>query len=170
MAKIITLGAHEYEVRPQKIGYLLNRLGSRLQEILAAEVDGVDGAALLGAKGYEMLKVFIPDLMPMHEFLGYASAEMLQSGEYSEATDVSPEPLQIKDAFSAAKAVNGGEVLDHLKALVGQEMLQKLVKLAVAKAAENSTISLTPAPSPTSQPTSGASDQTNSGTSAPTSE
>ena len=138
MAKKITMGAHEYEVRPQKIGYLMHRLGPRLQEVLESEVEGVDGAALVGARAHDVLKVFIPDLMPLHEFLGYASEETMRNGEYSEATDVSPEPLQIKDAFSAAKMVNGGEVLDHLKALLGPALTQRATALIAAKLAEMS--------------------------------
>jgi hypothetical protein len=168
MGRSITLGAHEYDVRPQKIGYLINRLGSRLQEALEAELDGVDGAALVGAKAHDVLRVFIPDLMPVHEFLGYASDEAMRAGDYSEATDISPEPLQIKDAFKAASDVNGGEVLGHLKALLGPALTQRAVAAITAAVSESarSTIS---APSPTSQPPNGASDPTNSGTTPPTS-
>jgi hypothetical protein len=164
MAREVTLGQHTYKVLPQKIGYLINRLGSRLQEALEAEIDGVDGAALVGAKAHDVLSVFIPDLMPVHEFLGYASEEAMKAGEYSEATDTSPEPLQIKDAFKAASDVNGGEVLGHLKALLGPVLTERAVA-AVTEAAR----STTSAPSPTSPPTSGASDPTSSGTKAPTS-
>jgi hypothetical protein len=168
MGRSIILGAHEYDVRPQKIGYLINRLGSRLQEALEAELDGVDGAALIGAKSHDVLTVFIPDLMPVHEFLGYASDEAMRAGDYSEAADVSPEPLQIKDAFKAASDVNGGEVLGHLKALLGPALTQRAVAAITAAVSESarSTIS---GHSPTSPPPSGASDPTNSGTSAPTS-
>lgn len=169
MGRTITLGAHEYDVCPQKIGYLINRLGPRLQEALEAQLDGVDGAALVGAKAHDVLQVFIPDLMPVHEFLGFVSEEALKAGEYSEATDLSPEPLQIKDAFKAASDVNGGEVLGHLKALLGPVLTQKAVAAVTAAVSESarSTIS---APSPTSPPTSGDSDPTSSGTTPPTSD
>jgi hypothetical protein len=168
MGRTVTLGAHEYDVCPQKIGYLINRLGPRLQEALEAEIEGVDGAALIGAKAHDVLKAFIPDLMPLHEFLGYASDEAMRDGEYSESTDISPEPLQIKDAFKAASDVNGGEVLSHLKALLGPTLTQSAVAAITAAVSENarSTIS---APSPTSQPPSGGSDPTSSGTTPPTS-
>jgi hypothetical protein len=169
MGRVVTLGAHEYEVCPQKIGYLINRLGPRLQEALEAEVDGVEGAALIGAKAHDVLKAFIPDLMPVHEFLGYASDEAMRAGNYSEATDLSPEPLQIKDAFKAASDVNGGEVLGHLKALLGPTLTQRAVA-AITAAVSESARSTTSAPSPTSQPLSGGSDPTSSGTTPQTSE
>jgi hypothetical protein len=163
MGRTITLGAHDYEVRPQKIGYLINKLGTRLQEALESEIDGVDGVALAGAKAHDVLNVFIPDLMPVYEFLGYASEAAMLNGEYSEATDVSPEPLQIKDAFKAASDVNGGEVLGHLKALLGPVLTEKAVAAITAMVAEAAR-STTSAPSPISPPTSGGSDQTSSGT------
>ena len=110
-----------------------------------------------------MLKAFIPDLMPVCEFLGYVSDEAMRSGDYSEAADLSPEPLQIKDAFKAASDVNGGEVLSHLKALLGPTLTQRAVAAITAAVSESarSTISV---PSPTSPPPSGGSDPTSSGT------
>lgn len=171
----IKLGAHDYEVRPQTIGYLMNRLGPKLQEALEAEVDGVDGVQLLGAKAYETLKVFIPELMPLHAFLGFPSEEAMTAGAYEEGeADSSPTAPQVKNAFKAAKLVNGGEVLDALKALLGEKLTQRAVAFMVSKLAESEEIkkltstSLTSAPSPTSPSTSGESDSTSSSTSPPT--
>lgn len=163
MARKVIMGAHEYDVRPQKIGYLLNRLGPQLQEVLEADVEGLDGATLLTAKAHGTLAVLIPDLMPLHEFLGFASEEAMRAGVYDEAADHSPEPLQIKDAFKAASDVNGGEVLAHLKALLGPVLTERVTAAITAAMVENYS-SATPAPSPTSPPTSGESDPTTSGT------
>lgn len=181
----IALGAHTYTVRPQKIGYLIHKLGPNLQEALTAEIEGLDAAALAGAKARDVLAVFIPDLMPTWEWLGYASERAFEetqlwkrsngaegSDQYDEAADKSPEPLQIKAAFKAASNVNGGEVFGHLKALIGPVLWEKVTALVVAKMAEESgplsTISPTSESSPTSPPASGESDPTTSGTTPPT--
>ena len=170
MAREVTLGAHTYTVRPQKIGYLINKLGPNLQAALEAEVEGIVGAALVGAKARDVLAVFIPDLMPTWEFLGYDSQAAMAANEYKEHQDTSPEPLEIKDAFKAASDVNGGEVLGHLKGLLGPALTQRVSAAIVALMAEKlPSISATPVPSPTSPPMHGESAQTNSGTSAPTS-
>ncbi len=167
-AKEVELGQHTYLVLPQKIGYLINKLGSRLQEALEAEIDGVDGAAMIGVKAHDVLKVFIPDLMPVHEFLGFATEQAMRDSIYDEAADNSPEPLQITAAFKAASDVNGGEVLGHLKALLGPVLTERVVAAVTAQVAENYR-SPTSAPSPTSPPPSGESDPTSSGTTPPTS-
>lgn len=165
----VTLGAHTYKVRPQKIGYLIHKLGPNLQEALAAEITGVDGAALVGVKAHDVLAVFIPDLMPAHEFVGYASEEAMLAGAYDEEADNSPEPLQIKAAFKAASDVNGGEVFKHLKALMGPTLWEKLTAFLTAKLAEEgSPLSTISAPSLTSQSTNGDSPSTSSTTSPPT--
>lgn len=171
-AQKVKMGAHEYTVRPQKIGYLIHKLGPNLQEALTAEIDGADGAELVGAKARDVLAVFIPDLMPVHEFIGYPSEEAMQASAYDEEADRSPEPLQIKAAFKAASDVNGGEVFKHLKALMGAlapELKDKLQGFMVAKLAEESNPpSTTSASSPTSPSASGDSDSTSSTTTPPT--
>jgi hypothetical protein len=164
--KVVKMGEHEYVVFPQRIGYLMNRLGPRLQEAIEAEIDGVGGIKLVGVKAHDVLKVFIPDLMPAHEFLGYASEEALAADAYEEDADRSPDAPQIEAAFAAVKDVNGGAVLDHLKALVGAlapEMKERALAFIVAKMAEKKdSLSETLAPSPTSPPPSGGSDPTSS--------
>jgi len=172
-AREVELGQHKYLVLPQKIGYLMNKLGPRLQEALEAEIGGVDGVKLVGVKAHDVLSVFIPGLMPAHEFLGYANDEALRADSYDEDADQSPTAPQIEAAFAAAKDVNGGAVLDHLKALIGamdEQMKQRALAFIVAKMAEQKDPrSPTPDPSPTSPPPSGESDPMNSGMNAPTS-
>lgn len=166
----VTLGEHEYSVQGQPIGYLLHELGGRFGGLLEQELEGVSGAAVVPAQAHGILRVFIPSLMPLHEFLGYRSAEAMEAGEYDRAADRSPNPQQVIDAFKAASKANGGELLRHLKALVGPEMIQKFVAVTMAKQAEESLgiPSDTSEPSPSSPPTNGASAQTSSGTPAPT--
>lgn len=165
----IALGAHTYTVRPQKIGYLMHKLGPNLQQALTVELDDLNAAELVGARTRDVLAVFIPDLMPTWEWLGYASEEAMHARAYDEEQDRSPEPLQVKAAFKAASNVNGGEVLGHLKALAGglaPELRDKIQAVLLAKWAEASNEETsTSASSPTSPPASGGSDQTSSGTS-----
>lgn len=173
MIETVELGTHTYKITPQRIGYLLNRLGPQLQEVLEAEIDGVDGPAMLGAKAHGVLAVFIPDLMPLHEFLGYGSEAAMLAKEYVEENDKSPDPLEVEAAFEAASKANGGEVLAHLKALLGPDLTQKAVAFLVARGSEltrGGSTSPTPEPSPTSPPTSGESGPTSSGTTPPPSE
>jgi hypothetical protein len=170
----IKLGAHTYEVRPQPIGYLMNELGPELQGALEAEVDGLDGARVLGAKAYETLKVFIPELMPLHEFLGFDSEEAMKAKVYiGREADCSPTAPQLTGAFKAVKLVNGGEVLDALKALLGPVIWEKATAFLVTKLTESekfleiASTSPTSAPSPTSPSTSGESGSTSSSTPSP---
>lgn len=174
----VKLGEHDYVVFPQKIGYLMNKLGPRLQEAIEAEIDGVGGANMVGVKAHDVLKVFIPDLMPVWEFCGFASEEAMLIGQdaYDEDADKSPSAPEVRAAFTASSDVNGGEILSHLKALAGAmapEVKQKLTSFIAAKLAEQGTkTSRSPisAPSPTSPSTSGDSGSTSSSTPPPMSE
>lgn len=175
MSQKITLGDHEYKVVAQPIGWLTSALSpASLQELLQ-EQTGVEGLAQVPAQAYGVLRVFIPGLMPLHEFLGYRSQDALEANEYERDADRSPTGPQIIDAFKVASKANGGDVLRHLKAIVAPEMIQKFVTLQVAKMAEgaaeeeSSTIpSATSEPSPNSPPTSGESVPTSSGATPPT--
>lgn len=174
MAKpqMIKLGQHEYLVLPQPIGYLMNELGPELQAVLEAEVDGVDGVRVLGSKAYDVLRVFIPDLMPRHEFLGFPTEEAMRAKEYpGREVDPGPTAPQVKAAFEAVKKANGGEVLDGLKAvlaMLGPELRQRVSAFLVTlitqseKFREIASTLPTSAPSPTSPSTSGESASTSS--------
>lgn len=134
----IKLGRHNYEVLPQPIGYLMNEVGSDLQAALESDADGLDGTRQVGQKSYELLKVFIPDLMPLYEFLGFASEEAMRMGPagYDRTHDHSPKPPQIAQAVKEIKRANGGEVLDGLKAVLDQRMVQKATTLLISLASE----------------------------------
>lgn len=168
-AQKITLGAHEYTVRPQKVGYLIHHLGPDLQTALTAEFDRDNAGEVLGAKARDILAVFIPDLMPTWEFIGYASESAFEAGLYDEDADRSPEPLQIKAAFKTASTVNGGEVFAHLKAAVGPKLWEAGRTFLAAKLTEEGgPLSKISTSSPTSPSTNGGSDSTSSTTDPPT--
>lgn len=163
----VTLGDHTYLVIPQGIGWLTHKLGPRLQEAVEADIEGIDGLDVLGAKAHSVLSAFIPDVMPLHEFLGYASSEAMREGTYDPAADRSPNILDVEEAFKAASDVNGGRVLAALKALLGPELSQKAVAAITSTLAEKLP-SVISDKSPTSPSTSGGSESTSSSTPDPT--
>lgn len=155
------LGEHEYVALPQRIGYLQNRLGPRLAELTELAVD--DGKSVVGKQAYELLSALIPKgFMPEHEFMGYATKDAYDAGDYDEELDSSPTVPEVFDAVKAVAKVNGGDAVDFLRQLLGGEMIGKLLALVIARMAETS------GGSPNSQQLNGASAQTPSGTPAPT--
>lgn len=163
----VTLGEHTYGIKPQRIGRLADRLGERFNTLVDAELggEGASQLAVLGQGAHDILRVFIPNLMPVHEFLGYGSPQALEAGgERDPETDFSPTFPEIRNAFETAFRVNGFEVFGHLKALVGPELLQKMVAAKVSE-----TLTAGSAGSQNSARANGASASQSSGTDAPTS-
>jgi len=169
VAQKITLGTHEYTVRPQKVGYLVHKLGPNLQEALTAEFDADNVGVVALAKAREILAVFIPDLMPVHEFCGYGSQNAMEADSWVVEDDKSPSAPEIEEAFKVASRVNGGEVFRHLKALAGPRLWEAARAFLAAKLTEEggplSKISIS---SPTPPSTNGESDSTSSTTTPPT--
>lgn len=165
----ITLGTHDYTVRPQKVGYLVHKLGPNLQAALAAEFDATNVGVVALAKAREVLAVFIPDLMPAHEFCGYGSRSAMEADSWVDEDDKSPDAPQIEEAFKVASRVNGGEVFNHLKGLAGPKLWEAGRAFLAAKLTEEggplSKISIS---SPTSPSTNGGSGSTSSTTTPPT--
>jgi hypothetical protein len=163
----VQLGQHSYTVVPQRHAYLQRKLGSAISDLGGVEVSG--GASALGAlpdQAYSILRVFVPDLMPLHEWNGYASQDAAERDAYNEADDNSPDPAQIVDAFRAAMKVNRIDLLAHLKDLVGPGFLrakmQEVLGGAMAEMLESGIDSgNTPLPP-------GGSPSANGGTAAPT--
>lgn len=153
-----SLGEHEYVAVPQRIGYLQNRLGPQLSELASLAVD--DGKSMVGVQAYRLLAALCPKqgFMPEHEFMGYATAEAYESGEYDEDLDASPSPPEIFNALKAIATVNGGDAVDFLRQLLGPETIGKLVNLVLATALDSGSSPSLPQPN-------GASAQTSSGTS-----
>lgn len=157
VVETVELGGQRYQVIPQQVGYLQHRLGDGLEDVLDAGLssDGANQLAGMGKAAHEILSVFIPDLMPLHTFLGYGSAEAMEARTYDAHQDHSPTVLEIRDAFSAAARANGGELLSNLKKMLGTELIRKGLALAISQTASQRL--------PKSPPASGASGPTNSG-------
>lgn len=173
----VQLGDHEYRVRPQRHAYLKRQLRAfveSLQQLEDMEVE--DLLDIFTAKAYDGLAVFIPDVMPRHEFEGYDSPEAMEQDTYDKERDRSPTAPQIKAAFTAAMTVNDFDWLGQLKNFIGPDLIRAQIRTGMAawaaeraqKAAALTTTgsSKTPANSP---PENGASSPESSGTIDPTS-
>lgn len=131
----VKLGDSEYVVVPQRIGRLEHQLQGLLGDLASASDSDNTGDFLqkLGTRGYEVLHVFIPDIMPEHRFRGYASAAALEKGEYSDEDDQSPSFDQIVDAFNAVMRVNRVDVFGGLKNVLGPDFLRALIRSRLAE-------------------------------------
>ncbi len=159
----VQLGEHEYTVHPQRHAYLRHRLGAEIESL--GESDLVADGNLLDQvleKAYDLLALFIPELMPRWEFEGYGTPSAFEAQEYDEAADRSPTPDQIIGAFEAALRVNRLDLVKHLKAWVGEEYLRAQVQVMISEMTMRSLES-----SPTSASESGESPSTSSTTSEP---
>lgn len=166
------LGEHQYTIRPQRHAYLrrkLSKLADSLTDMNVAEGETADVANslfdLLEDRAYEVLKVFIPDLMPQWEFEGYGSKESMENDSYDEDADRSPSMPQITNAFRQIVKVNDFDWVGQLKNFIGPDLIRAQMRSFLATQAMNRNSSRT---LPSSQPTNGASDQTSSGTAEPT--
>jgi len=90
------------------------------------------GFGEVAGPGYDILRVFIPDLMPEHEFRGYTSEEAFVAGVRDrEAARLSPTVPQIVTAFEAVFAVNRLDVVKHLGKVVPPALVQSFIKTAI---------------------------------------
>jgi hypothetical protein len=120
----VVLGDYEYTIVPQRIGYLRSQFGVALQGLDTADLATSNVMEFLGARVYAVLKVFLPDLMPEYEFLGYATREAMEEDAYNPEYDKSPSATQVKLALARAAEVNEIDLLKHLGKLIGPDLLQ----------------------------------------------
>lgn len=175
----IKLADHTIRVVGQKHAYLLHEVPkflAKLPDGARAFIDSADGdlgditeqlPGFLGEHVYEALALLIPgadgkpggleNILPEHEFRGFATREAMDAGEYDPAYDKSPSFDEIVGAFEAVIKVNRFEVFRHVKDALGAGG-----GLDPTKA--RSMIS------PSSPRTNGASAPTSSGTTPPTSD
>jgi hypothetical protein len=174
----VELGPHRYTVVPQKIGRLrreLNRAfnsetGDEEAEAVAEALDAAksgeeeDVIEALGGQAHAVLLVFIPDLMPKYEWLGFASEEAMKADESSDATDHSPDMDQVIEALNTCMQVNRIDLLKHLRSLVGPDFLQAMVQKLIAdfltsNSPNSSSVPTLDTPTTTSTPTDQTLDQ-----------
>jgi hypothetical protein len=131
---VVELGDHRYTVVPQRIGKITHQLGDALA-LLAGDEEAAGGIVeQLGGQAHSVLGVFIPGLMPRHEFLGFASDLALADDEYDDAQDRSPDFDQIVETFQAVMKVNRLDLVKHVEKLVGADFFQAAARKLIADA------------------------------------
>lgn len=127
----ITLGARNYEIVAQPIGRIRRKLVKIIG--LAEGVVGIDGE--IDSDLHSVFKTFIPDLAPLYELMGFASADAYERGEEpdDDAYDKhSPTVPQVIEAVEAIYRVNGADRLVKLgKDLVGADVIRHRLRKAV---------------------------------------
>ncbi|HEY3435070.1 MAG TPA: hypothetical protein VGK41_05410 [Solirubrobacterales bacterium] len=184
----VQLGKYTYQVVAQRHAYLERKLGPYAQEVTQLAAGDIAGLIRAGSTGYHgLLAIFIPELMPLHEWRGFASKKAYDetelwkqskgtegSDQYDEDADNSPDLDQMVTAFTAVAAVNRIDMVGKLKELLGPDFfssdlwtaLRAKFEVAALEAVMNlptggSDSERSPLPSGESGPTSG-------GTPAPT--
>lgn len=130
MTATIQLGDHSYSVVPQRLGRLQHELGQAFTT-LGQDTDAVAAASArndLTGSAWRLLRVFIPGLMPEHEFVGFASEEALDTGTYDPAADRSPTAAEIEGAFRVALSVNRIDLAKHLGKVIPPQVITGLVR------------------------------------------
>lgn len=174
----VQLGTTAYEVIPQPVPFLKADLGEAFAALTAnpdLDVSNVGAAFTGGIHG--VLKVFIPDLMPVHEWEGYGSAEAMATGVLDRelARRLAPTGPQIKLALRVSLKVNGLDGYRALWAMVDPTTRQVLVSKVLRKfetfleSTPSASDSSPPVPTPSmtsSSPASPTEDATGASTSA----
>ncbi len=161
----VQIGDYTYTVVPQRIGRLKKRLGRAVGDLESLGGDSLADFVTSGLeRAHGVLKVFIPDLMPLHEFCGYRSAEAMENDEEEEG-EYGPTVPDIVRAFEVVMQVNRLDLLGHLRTVISPELIRAYISGQVADAIRGgqTTDSLS------SPSTPGASASTSSGTTPPTS-
>jgi hypothetical protein len=136
----VKLGTSEYEVIPQPWPYLkheLEQFGLSLSDVEAfgaMQEGNVHGAIeSIGERAHALLNIFIPELMPVHRWNGYASAEAMEEGTYDkEAARKAPAFAEIVDAFEIAFRVNRFDVVGHLKGVLPADAIRRELRIELA--------------------------------------
>lgn len=134
----VELGSDTYEVVPQPWVYLqheIREFGSGLGDLESfsdvGDIDTVVGE--LGDRAWELIRIFIPDLMPKHRFMGYRSADAMEEGTYDEeAARKAPTFAQIIDAVETSLRVNRLDVIKRLKSVFPTDLIEAEIRRALA--------------------------------------
>lgn len=130
----VRLGPHEYRVQPQRHAYLKREMRKFVDSLSALEDMEADQLLdIFTMKAYEVLSVFIPDLMERYEFQGFATREAFESGDYNEEYDRSPTIPEITVALNAAIDVNGLRFIGKVKDFFDPTLLRSQLNATVAR-------------------------------------
>lgn len=130
MADQVTLGRWDVDVYAQRHAYLMNKMVKFFNELVKSNVDVNNADAvigMLGGRAYDLLTLAIPQYgkrCPRYEFLGYASQQALDAGEYDEEHDFSPTFPQMVNAFEVASKVNRFDVVKVMTNVIDPKLLK----------------------------------------------
>ena len=171
MSQRVVLGEQEYMLVPQRHARLRRQLGgllSNLGDLGDLEIDSPNAMIdLIGEKVYDLLAIFIPEIMPRYEFMGYASTEAMDADRYDEEADRSPTQPEIIDAVKIGMAENGFDWIGSVKDFIGTDFLRAQLRVRLAQWATDSATK-TSTPLPNSLSPNGESDLTSTSASEPT--
>ncbi len=161
----ITIGAHEYTVVAQPLAYLEMELGdvfaglsgvdkpADLADVVTENATSTDtpaarqGFGEVAGPGYDILKVFIPDLMPEYEFRGFASEDAFANGVRDRAAArCAPTVPQVVEAFEVIFKVNRLDVVKHLGKVIPKGLVEKFLKQAIGDSVSALLLSSLPEP------------------------
>lgn len=133
----IEIGDEKYTIVPQRIGRLKKHLGREFTSLAEMDFDG--GLATFVAESLErahrLLKVMIPDLMPVWEFCGYRSEEAMEADDYhDDGKQYGPTVPQVVHAIEEVMRVNRLDLLKHLGKFLDLNLLKAYANKAVAEA------------------------------------
>lgn len=167
---VVSIGTYSYTVVPQRIGRLRKRLGRALSDLESLSGDTlVDFVGESLGRAHDVLKVFIPDLMPVYEFCGYRSQEAMDADEDEEG-EYGPTLPEIINAFEAVMRVNRLDLLGHLRSVVSPELIRAFISSRVAETIRQAETSRTSSSASTPSTPGPPSPSTSTGMTAPTSE
>lgn len=142
----VKLGGHEYIVVDQPLAYLEQELGDVFGALSGVDTPGDladvahpdrrpgrSGLGEITGPGYDVLKVFIPELMPEHEFRGYATEEAFRAGGRRSREELRNAPTvpQIVGAFETVFKVNRLDVVKHLGKVIDSDLVAAFLKEAI---------------------------------------
>ena len=131
---VVRLGDAEYTVFPQRFGRIKKQLGSEFGDLSDLAFESL--ADFIGQgldRAHRVLRVFIPDLMPVREFCGYATEEAYNDPEADEADDVGPTFPEVVDAFDTVMKVNRFDLFKQLGNVVSPELIRAYLNQMVAE-------------------------------------
>lgn len=168
----IALGDQTYSVIPQRIGRLRSQLmpmfrnmDSFLPSFEGASIDSILDQGM--ERVHSVLIVFIPDLMPMHEFCGFSTVDAYEAGDYHEGSDHGPDLPQLRVAFETCFKVNSLDLLGHLKNVFSPELIRALIQEQVLGKMQEVRQDSQTEPSTTSSSTSGPEPESTTSTTPP---
>lgn len=154
----VQLGQDTYEVVPQPMPYLKRSLGTLFEGLGEMDIEEDGLGAFITGKSHEILKVFIPDLMPLHLWEGFRSEQDMADDNYDaeHARRVAPTGPQVRLALTVCLKVNGLDLVGQLGKLVDPTVLRQLAtRYLIAQIEEGSSGRRLPTTSSVSTPESG---------------